>query len=85
MDPNGRSFLGKIGGYFQLVGKVMRSCDMCVMLCHGYVQGELLHNMSKVTGIFSGNWFEGKFQITNGSVDCNAEMEAITGTDHHPP
>ena len=23
MDPNGRSFLGKISGYFQLIGKVM--------------------------------------------------------------
>ena len=23
MDPNGRSFLGKVGGYFQLLGKVM--------------------------------------------------------------
>ena len=28
MDPNGRSFLGKISGYFQLAGKVMRSCEM---------------------------------------------------------
>ncbi|XP_065887224.1 alsin-like isoform X2 [Dysidea avara] len=68
MDPNRRSCLGKVGGYFQLVGK-----------------GELsLHNTSKVTGVFSGNWFERKFQITNGSVDCNAGMETITGTDHHP-
>ena len=41
--------------------------------------------MSKVTGVFSGDWFEGKFQITNGSIDCHAGMEPITGTDHHPP
>jgi len=27
MDPNGRSFLGKVGGYFQLIGKVTLSCD----------------------------------------------------------
>lgn len=68
MDPNGRSFLGKVSGYFQLIGK-----------------GELTLHNSKIIGSFSGNWFEGKFQLNHASVDCNSGMENITGVDHRPP
>ena len=42
MDPNGRSFLGKVSGYFQLIGKVMvimwcmtESLDMDHVICDG--------------------------------------------------
>ena len=39
MDPNGRSFLGKVGGYIQLVGKVRWSCDVCMMQCDVTIRG----------------------------------------------
>ena len=37
MDPNGRSFVGKVNGFFQLIGKVMvimGSRDLCHMICY---------------------------------------------------
>ena len=49
------------------------------------LQGELTLHNSKITGSFSGNWFEGKFQINHASMECNSGMDNIVGVDHRPP
>ena len=82
MDPNGRSFLGKVGGFFQLLGKVMllmwaiiRSCDVVFTGWTNSTQ-------------FQDNWFIqwklvwGKF---HAAMECNSGMDNIVGVDHRPP